>query len=580
VDGTPRGDLAAHLDSRHRRSGSAVPTPPPAGGASRHGDGLDGVRVRVTATESVAASLTFAASLTPALYPRPVVVQAVLTGIALVVGRLMVRGVASVLPAAQRVAGARPRRWSRRAARLLALFIAVSAVVLNYRWQLDVRTLMDMPGEQLVYLLTMLPIAAVTAYGLTLAGRVAVIVPRAYGRLAERAIPGRRRLAVHAVVAVVLAVLVTDVVIAGRIVGAMNDRLIAANDKTGPDVVPPGSPWVSGTSASLVPWATLGRMGRSFVAATPPVADLAEWNGRPAMPPIRSYVGLDSAPGVRARVELAMDELERTGAFERDVLVVITPTGTGSVNGHAVAPLEYLHNGNIASVAVQYSYLPSWLVMGGNQQRAVTTARALFAAVERRLSQQPEEDRPLLLVYGESLGSFGGEQIFSDLADMRNRVDGALWIGPPRANRLWRELTTNRDTGSPVWQPVYGEGDAVRFTTDGEDLQESIGDWGRPRVVYLQHGSDPVTWWSPKLLFERPEWLGATRPPDISHRTPYVPVVTFVQTTIDTVLGGSAPMHHGHVYGTEQAVAWAAIAPPPGWSVADTRRLVTSLSEQ
>jgi uncharacterized membrane protein len=580
MNGIPSANVAAQVGTGHRRFGGAVPTSPPSGGPSRHRDALDGLLVRVTPAESVAASLTFAASLTPALYPRPVIVQGVLTGIALVVGRLMARGLAAVLPAPQRPAPAGWRWWARRGARVLALLVAISAVVLNYRWQVDVRALMDMAGDPLAYLLTMLPIAAGTAYGLTLAGRVAVIVPRAYGRLVKRAIPGRRRFAVHAVVAVLLAGLIADVVIAGQVVGAVNDRLIAANEKTAPDVLRPESPMVSGTAASLVPWATLGRMGRSFVAATPTGAELTEWNGRPALPPIRSYVGLDSAPSVRARVELAINELERTGAFDRDVLVMVTPTGTGSVNGHAIAPLEYLHNGNVASVAVQYSYLPSWVVMGGNQQRAVTTARALFAAVERRLAQQPVEDRPLLLVYGESLGSFGGEQIFSDLADMRNRVDGALWVGPPRANRLWRELTTNRDPDSPVWRPVYRGGDEVRFGAGGDDLQEPPGDWGRPRVVYLQHGSDPVTWWSPKLLFDRPEWLGATRPPDISHRTPYVPVVTFVQTTIDTVLGGSAPMHHGHIYGTEQAEAWAAIAPPPGWSAADTRRIVAVLAEQ
>jgi uncharacterized membrane protein len=579
MNGIPSADVGAQPGTGHRRSGRAARTSPPPGAPSLDRDALSKLFVRVSPAESVGAALMFAASLTPALYPRPVVVQAVLTGIALVVGRLMVRGVASVLPS-PRAAPAGWRRWARRGAMLLALLVAVWAVVLNYHWQVDVRALMDSAGDPLLYLLTMLPIAAATAYGLTLAGRVAVIVPRAYGRSVERALPGRRRFAVHALLALVLAGLVADVVIAGQVVGAVNDRLIAANQETAPDVVPPGSPLVSGTSASLLPWATLGRMGRSFVAATPTVAELTAWNGRPALPPIRSYVGLDSAPSVDARVELAMNELERTGAFDRDVLVVVTPTGTGSVNGHAIAPLEYLHNGNVASVAVQYSYLPSWVVMGGNQQRAVTTARVLFAAVERRLAQQPEEDRPLLLVYGESLGSFGGEQVFSDVADMRNRVDGALWVGPPRANRLWRELTTNRDPGSTVWRPVYGGGEAVRFGADGDDLREPSGEWGRPRVVYLQHGSDPVTWWSPTLLFERPDWLGAARPPDISHRTPYVPVATFVQTTIDTVLGGSAPMHHGHIYGTEQAEAWAAIAPPPGWSAADTRRLVAALAEQ
>ena len=39
------------------------------------------------------------------------------------------------------------------------------------------------------------------------------------------------------------------------------------------------------------------------------------------MEPIRVYVGLDSADSVAARTDLAMRELERTGAWDRDVLV-------------------------------------------------------------------------------------------------------------------------------------------------------------------------------------------------------------------------------------------------------------------
>lgn len=216
--------------------------------------------------------------------------------------------------------------------------------------------------------------------------------------------------------------------------------------------------------------------------------------------------------------------------------------------------------------------------MGGNQDRARITASALFDAVIERLRRQPPSARPLLLLYGESLGSFGSEWVFADLAEVRTHADGVLWVGPTRANHLWRRFTAARDGASPEWRPVYQDGRTVRFGADGEELAHPSGRWTTPRVAYLQHPSDPVTWWTPDLLFNRPEWLRDPRPPGISHRTPYVPFVTFVQTTIDTALGGNAPMGHGHMYGVEHASAWAHIAPPRDWAPDDTARLHASSS--
>ncbi|EUA23142.1 hypothetical protein I553_5265 [Mycobacterium xenopi 4042] len=35
----------------------------------------------------------------------------------------------------------------------------------------------------------------------------------------------------------------------------------------------------------------------------------------------------------------------------------------------------------------------------------------------------------------------------------------------------------------------------------------AAGPWEGTRVLFLQHPSDPVVWWSPDLLFSRPDWL-------------------------------------------------------------------------
>ena len=52
--------------------------------------------------------------------------------------------------------------------------------------------------------------------------------------------------------------------------------------------------------------------------------------GEPAAAePIRVFVGLESAASEAERVALALAELERTRAFDRSLLMVISPTGTG-----------------------------------------------------------------------------------------------------------------------------------------------------------------------------------------------------------------------------------------------------------
>src|SRR5262245_60554938 len=140
------------------------------------------------------------------------------------------------------------------------------------------------------------------------------------------------------------------------------DRLIE------PQTRPPADPLKTGSGASLLAWHELGRAGREFISSGPTREDISAFSGKAALEPVRVYVGLRSADTVEARARLALEELKRAGGFERPVLVVITPTGTGWVDPAALNSLEYLHDGNVASVALQYSYLGSWLylIMGAD----------------------------------------------------------------------------------------------------------------------------------------------------------------------------------------------------------------------
>jgi uncharacterized membrane protein len=92
-------------------------------------------------------------------------------------------------------------------------------------------------------------------------------------------------------------------------------------------------------------------------------------------------------------------------------------------------------------------------------------------------------------------------------------------------------------------------------------------------VVYLQHPSDPVVWWSPRLILRRPDWLEEPQGPDVLPQMRWYPLVTFWQLTADLANAERVPPGHGHGYGALVADAWAAILPPDGWTEADTVRL-------
>ena len=163
-----------------------------------------------------------------------------------------------------------------------------------------------------------------------------------------------------------------------------------------------------------------------------------------------------------------------------------------------------MYNGNTAIVSMQYSFLPSWLSFLVDKENARHAGQALFEAVDKLIRQMPESQRPKLVVFGESLGSFGGEAPFMSLNNVLARTDGALFSGPTFNNTIWTQLTATRDAGSPEWLPIYDDGQQrpVRRSPKRSGSARTRS-WGRPRVVYLQHASDPIAWWTPDLLFDR-----------------------------------------------------------------------------
>ena len=161
------------------------------------------------------------------------------------------------------------------------------------------------------------------------------------------------------------------------------------------------------------------------------------------------------------------------------------------------------------------------------------------------------------MVFGESLGSFGGEAPFLSPNNLIARTDGALFSGPTFNNTIWDDLTINRDEGSPEWLPIFDDGANVRFAARPENLGRPDKPWGKPRVVYLQHASDPIAWWNPDLLFSEPDWLREPRGYDVSPDMNWIPVVTFLQVSADMAVAIDVPDGHGHRYVRDVVNAWA-----------------------
>jgi uncharacterized membrane protein len=254
--------------------------------------------------------------------------------------------------------------------------------------------------------------------------------------------------------------------------------------------------------------------------------------------------------------------------------VVITTTGSGWVDPSAIDSFEYITGGNSAAVSMQYSYLPSWLSYLVDQDRAREAGRELFDAVYGRWADLPPDSRPRLVIAGESLGSFGGETAFSGEHDLRNRTYGVVFAGPPNFNELYREFVDGRDPGSTEVSPVYRAGRTIRFTADpARELPPTGAPWTDGKVLYLQHPSDPIVWWTPRLILEQPDWLAEAANDDVLDTMLWIPFVTFWQVTADLPFATEVPTGHGHVYTDEYIGAWAAVLEPPSWTEEKAARL-------
>jgi uncharacterized membrane protein len=535
-------------------------------------------------------ALFFCLSLTPSLLPRDWVFQGLISGINGAFGyglgvlidrtayRMMLRNARWWPPPA------RVLFWMKAAVVAIAPTACVLMLIPAASWQRQVSALMGIEGPTTLGYLRTLVVAVAVGALLVSTFRVLIDAVKLLARILIRRWHLHDEVALFigtSIVVALLIMLINGVLVRGFFAGA--NALFQPRDAATPvGLSQPLLEEKSGSPASLAPWDSLGYQGRNFVATGPHAAELARLNGWPAKEPIRVYAGLHTAPDDQGRLAVLLGELERTGAFTRKVLVVAPTTGTGWIDPVAASSVEMMYNGDTAIVGLQYSYLPSWISFLADRQKSMDSGRMLIDTVHDRWQRLAPDHRPKLMLYGESLGSMAGQAAFGWLPDIRRMgFDAVLWVGPPQASPLWHALILRRDPGTMEVEPRYDNGRTVRFSEANisADITGAAGPpWVGTRVLFLQHPSDPVVWWTPDLLFGKPQWLIEPRGQDRTALMRWYPVVTFWQVSADLTNAEGVPGGHGHNYSNDILDGWVAVAPPDGWTAADTERIRAAVS--
>lgn len=518
----------------------------------------------------------FAASLTPSLIPRIPPVQGILGGLLIAIGYMLGRLIESLW---RYMEVAPPNtRTAHILARLFLLTAIASAMISLWHvteWQNSVRRVVGMEEWDRFSSAGIILLAApVFALLIVIGAVIQVLFDRLRGIL-HRFVPVKVANVSGLLLALYLGWAFVDGFIIQRLFETA-DRIYAAGAQVfEPDQEPPSSALLSGGPGSLVEWGEMGNRGRLFVANAPDAETISSHSGKPALDPIRIYVGLNSADTVEERTAIALAEMERTGAFDRKILVVAVPVGTGWLDDGSHVPLEFIHDGDVATVGVQYSYLTSTLSLLFSYQAGIEQSESTFNAIYNRWRAIPPPRRPELYVHGISQGAFLGMNAINSFRLLGDPIDGAFFAGPPFLSGIWSTITTGRDDGTPYVLPVQDRGETVRFYNQDGIAPGTDARWGKARIAFLQYASDPIVFFSPASAFRPPAWMREEPGPDVSPAVRWVPVVTTFQLAVDMMLSLAIAPGHGHYYIAEDYIPiWVELTEPEGWTEADTARLV------
>jgi len=518
--------------------------------------------------------LGYGASLTPSLVPRPAVFQGILAGfVAAIIYFVTCAGLTAWrhlhLPV---VTG--------KVARVLHIFVAIPVMIcLGYCmfratfWQNSIRERMGMEPIEGTQAFLIFSLAVLTFLVLYSLGEV---IQRLYDWLRtqlDKVMPHRTANVLGFVLVALIVFVVTRDGVGSYILDRF-DRHYAMAQNLFDDADAPPEYLNTYLQHSGLDWGRMGAEGRRFIASGPRAEQISAFTGRNAHQPVRVYVGRAEAATAQLRAKMALTELIRTDAFRRKILVVAMPTGTGWLAPASHDPLEIMHHGDVATVAVQYSYLQSPLTLITEPQSGLQQAQAVLDMIYAYWSGLPRDSRPKFYLSGSSLGAGSSMNSFDMLKLVNDPIDGALWAGPPFLSSLWKQSNAKRKTGSRFVLPLIGDGEVVRYASQYRDIDENYADWGRLRLVFLQYASDPIVFYSPDSVLRPPEWMRDDLAPDVSPYLQHIPLVTHFQMVVDMLLSNDVPTGFGHNYAASDYIdAWISISEPDDWTEKDTARL-------
>ncbi|MET3331863.1 MULTISPECIES: alpha/beta hydrolase [Bradyrhizobium] len=525
-------------------------------------------------------ALFFAAALTPTLIPRSYLTQGVLAGGCFAIGYfagVLWRRLWHYLELPE--PSARARSIANALAAVGCLLVVIVFLWRAAEWQNSIRAVMKMAPVETAHPLKVCVIALVSFVVLLVLGRLFALLARFLATHTRRVIPRKLANVIGVLAAGLLLWSIASNVLINTAFRALDSSFRELDALHEPERPQPTAADRTGSPASLVKWNELGRTGRRFIASGPNATEISAVSGRPAQDPVRVYVGLAGGATAQARARLALEELKRQRGFDRKILIVVTPTGTGWIDPAAMDTVEYLHHGDVASVAMQYSYLNSPMSLLFQPEYGAEAARALFAEIYGYWTTLPRDKRPKLYLHGLSLGAMNSEKSAELFEMIGDPIAGALWSGAPFESRLWRSITANRNPGSPAWLPQFRDNRFVRFMNQNGSTVPADAPWGPMRVVYLQYASDAITFFAYRDAYQAPAWMSAPRGPDVSPELRWYPIVTMLQLALDMAVATNTPMGFGHVYAPEHYVdAWIAVTDVHDWSAGALAQLKEQLA--
>ncbi len=515
-------------------------------------------------------TLFFAASLTPSLMPRPAVLQGILGGLSAALGYtigafLIWLWRAMRLPEADRQA----ERGFRALLIVSGLIVYVLSLTKAADWQNATLAVLGQDAVDSAHPFKVAAVSLCVFAVLWLGGSAFVYVARRAGAALGRLLPGRTGPVTGLLIAIYLFWAIGDGLLVRRVMQAADASFAAGEQVFDPRMLEPTDPMMTGSDASLVEWDDLGNRGRDFIGRTPTEEEISTFHGPDARTPVRVYVGRVSAETARERAELALQELIRQGGFDRKILIVTTPVGTGWMDPGSHDVVDFMWGGDTAHVAAQYSYLTSILSILTNVEYGFEQSRELFDVIYEYWTTLPPDSRPRLYIHGLSQGALNSQATVPFFNTLADPVDGAFWAGSPFISPIWRHVIDNRAPDSPVWRPLSGNGSLIRVTNQDNVLDDpGFAPWGPIRFVFLSYASDPIVNFDFGTILRAPEWLSEDRPADVSPDMRWYPFVTAFQLALDmtTALGIEG---FGHYYFFEDYIsAWAELTDPPGWTEA------------